>query len=65
MKNNICDSCGIKIKKDYIALNKKLLGRNIYKYLCLNCLGDFLGCTVEDLLVKIDEFKEQGCVLFK
>lgn len=65
MKGIICDSCGERLQKDCIALNKKLLGRSIYKFLCLHCLGDFLDCTVEDLLIKIEEFKEQGCILFR
>jgi hypothetical protein len=57
--------CSNKLKKDHIALNKKLLGRNIDKYLCLDCLADFLNCTVDDLLIKIAEFKEEDCMLFK
>ena len=28
-------------------------------------LADFLGCTVDDLLDKIEEFKDEGCTLFK
>ncbi len=65
MKHVICYLCNSELKKDYVALNHKLLGRNINKYMCLSCLGDYLDCTVDDLLVKIEEFKEQGCALFK
>jgi len=65
LKDIVCHLCGSKLQKDHIAINKKLLGRNIYKYFCLDCLADFLDCMVDDLLVKIEEFKEQGCVLFK
>jgi hypothetical protein len=32
--------------------------------MCLGCLADYLGNTKEDLLIKIEEFKEQGCGLF-
>lgn len=65
MKKMTCDLCGDHLQKHCIALNKKLLGRNISKFLCFNCLAEFFGCTHEDLLVKIEEFKEQGCTLFK
>ena len=34
------------------------------KFYCLNCLADYLGCTTEELLEKIEEFKEDGCTLF-
>lgn len=60
-----CYQCESLISKDLIALNRKLLGRSIMKYLCLDCLADFLGATTDDLLIKIVEFKEQGCDLFK
>ena len=31
----------------------------------IDCLADYLGCTVDELLEKIEEFKEEGCTLFK
>ena len=65
MSKKHCILCEIELKKDYVALNKKLLGRSIEKYYCIRCLAEYIGCTVEDLLTKIEEFKEQGCVLFK
>ena len=61
-----CIACGKKqLDKDTIGINKKLLGEKIQKFYCLDCLADYLGCTVKDLLEKIEEFKEEGCVLFK
>lgn len=54
-----------KLDKDTVALNKKLLGKNIDRFYCLDCLADYLNTTVEDLLDKIEEFKEEGCELFK
>ena len=65
MSNLICNQCNAALNKDLIALNKKLLGKKIDKYLCLECLADYLGATTDDLLIKITEFKEQGCDLFK
>ena len=65
MKVN-CVSCFKEnLEKDTIALNKKLLGKDIEKFYCIDCLADFLNVTVEELLDKIEEFKEEGCELFK
>lgn len=61
-----CLACGKKnLEKDTIGINKKMLGTKITSYYCMECLADYLGCTVEDLLDKIEEFKEEGCTLFK
>lgn len=63
---NECISCFKKeLDKDTIALNKKLLGKEIDHFYCLNCLAVYLNTTVEELLEKIEEFKEEGCILFK
>ena len=64
MKTKECYLCNIELKRNHIALSKKLLGRHVKKYMCLGCLADYLGNTKEDLLIKIEEFKEQGCGLF-
>ena len=64
MKNN-CVMCGKEhLNKDTIGINKKLLGEDIENFYCLDCLAEYLGCTVDELLDKIEEFKEAGCKLF-
>jgi biotin operon repressor len=65
MKKIKCFQCCNLLEKDHVALNKKLLGRQIEKFLCIDCLADYLICTKDDLLVKIEELKEQGCGLFR
>lgn len=61
-----CISCGKdNLSKDVIGLNKKLLGLNIKTFYCLDCLANYLNVTVEELLEKIEEFKEEGCTLFQ
>lgn len=60
-----CVICGQEnLNKDTIGINKKLLGTNIMNFYCMECLADYLGCTVDELLDKIEEFKEEGCTLF-
>lgn len=60
-----CHYCDTELEKDIMALNLKLLGRQVEKKLCLTCLADYLGCEPDDLYIKIEEFKEQGCTLFE
>lgn len=63
---NRCISCGLgNLNKDTIGINKKLLGERIDKFYCLDCLAGYLDTTVEELLEKIEEFKEDGCKLFE
>jgi hypothetical protein len=60
-----CVACGKSdLDKDTIGINKKLLGEDIPTFYCMDCLADYLGCEVQDILDKIEEFKEEGCKLF-
>ena len=60
-----CIICGKKnLDKDTVGINKKMLGEGIDNFFCMVCLADYLGCTVQELLDKIEEFKEEGCKLF-
>lgn len=60
-----CCICGKQnLNKDTIGINKKLLGTEIENYYCMDCLADYLECTVDELLNKIEEFKAEGCKLF-
>ena len=52
------------LEKDTIGINKKLLGTDITNFYCMDCLSNYLDCTIEELLDKIEEFKEEGCTLF-
>ena len=58
----VCDT--VIVSKNEIGLNKKLLGRKTARFYCIDCLADYFEVTTDDLLAKIDEFKEQGCDLF-
>ena len=60
-----CVICGKPdLDKDTVGINKKLLGEQIQKFYCMDCLADYLECTVDELLDKIEEFKAEGCKLF-
>lgn len=60
-----CVICGkIHLDKDTIGINKKMLGTSIDNFYCMDCLAEHLECTVDELLDKIEEFKEEGCTLF-
>ena len=59
-----CCGCEKKIVKDEIALCQKLLGIDTEEFYCINCLSEYLECSKDDLEIKIQEFKEQGCALF-
>ena len=66
MFNNYCVSCCKQsLSKDELGICKKLLGEDIISFYCLDCLADFLEVSLEDIIAKIEEFKEDGCVLFK
>lgn len=62
-KKNCCD-CGKSLKKDEIALSKKLIDVDTEDLYCLSCMAQYFGCDEYELKVKIREFKEQGCTLF-
>ncbi len=61
-----CVSCGKRnLIKNEIGINKKLLGENVEKYYCMDCLADYLEVSIDDIKEKIEEFKEEGCTLFE
>lgn len=53
------------LDQDTIGINKKLLGQDIDNFYCMECLAEYLGCTIQDILDKIQDFKDEGCLLFK
>ena len=54
-----------KIKdKEVLAMNMKLHGRDISKFLCKKCLMNMHEMTNENWDKQVEEFKKQGCDLF-
>lgn len=65
IKSVDCFACGKKqLSRDELGLNRKMIGREIKQFYCLECFAEYFDVTTEELLAKIEEFKEEGCVLF-
>jgi hypothetical protein len=61
-----CFACGKKqLSKNEIGLNKKMLGRRIKQFYCIDCFAEYLQVTTEELLAMVEDFKSQGCALFE
>ena len=64
MKN--CYVCGkAPLTNDEIGITKKIIDRKTTTFYCLPCLAEYLEVTEEELLAKIEEFKNEGCTVFK
>lgn len=60
-----CTSClRSPLEKDEVGASKKLLGSDTNELYCIDCLASYLEVTAEDILQKIEQFKEEGCTLF-
>lgn len=65
--NNKCSHDGCKrnvINKDLVAMNMKLLGRNIEKMYCKKHLMELMGIDKNEYKKLVDEFNQTDCVLF-
>ncbi len=52
------------LSKDEIGITKKLIAPDTDRFFCIDCLAGLLECETQDILDKIEEFKEEGCTLF-
>lgn len=61
-----CYVCGkTPLTKDEIGITKKLIDKKTTQFYCLACLAEQLEVSEEELVAKIEEFKEEGCTLFR
>lgn len=66
MKKEFCISCGkTDLTKNEIGINKKLVGENMESFYCLECLAEYLEVALQDIMDKIEFFKDEGCKLFE
>ncbi|MBP3693068.1 MAG: hypothetical protein J6J31_01355 [Thermoguttaceae bacterium] len=68
MKRNESHACRVckktPLTKNELGLTKKLIDPKAAEFFCLECLADYLEVTSEELLDKIEDFKQEGCKLF-
>lgn len=63
--NHKCKICNkLVTKSEDVAMNLKLLGRNISSYYCKKHLMEFLEINKKQWKKYVEEFKQQGCNLF-
>lgn len=60
-----CIKCGKEITNNEMGLTKKLINRSASEYMCIECMAEYFGVSVERLNEKIEEFKHAGCTLFE
>lgn len=66
METKKCYVCGkTPLSKNEVGLTKKLIDKKTQQFYCLPCLAEYLEVTEEELLAKIEEFKNEGCKLFQ
>ena len=63
--NKCCNCKKAPLSKDEIGITKKLVDKKAIRFYCLPCLAEAIGTTADELQTKIDEFKAEGCDLFR
>jgi len=53
------------LSQNEVGLNKKLISQNVSKFHCMDCLADYLEIDTDDLLERIEDFKDSDCPLFE
>lgn len=65
MEQKKCYVCGkVPLTKKEIGLTKKLIEPKAKFFYCISCLAETLDVTEEELLAKVEDFKNEGCKLF-
>ena len=66
METKTCYVCGkSSLSRDEIGLTKKLIDKKAKNFYCLSCMAEYFEVEEEELIAKIEEFKNEGCTLFK
>jgi hypothetical protein len=65
MKKVNCHDCRKIIDNNEIALNLKLLGKQIGMFRCYHCLSYYLDCEAVKLKEMAEYYKSSGCIMFQ
>lgn len=61
-----CKKCGAKLGSDDIAINQKLISRDVEEFFCVDCLAEYYKTTREVIQERIDYYRKSGhCTLFR
>ena len=59
-----CVDCASPLRRNEIAITKRLVSRGATQYYCVGCLARRIGVPVAAIEQKIQEYREMGCSLF-
>ena len=65
MRKVYCSVCKAIVVNDEIAINIKLLGKQIGTVKCYDCLANALSCKSSKLKELVQYYKVTGCTVFK
>lgn len=61
-----CKQCCAPLHSDEIAINQKLISRNVREFFCIDCLAAYYSTTREVIQAHIDYYRKSGeCTLFR
>lgn len=61
-----CKKCGAPLGTDDIAINQKLISRNVQEFFCIDCLAEYYRTTRKNIEDLIDYYRKSGkCTLFR
>lgn len=65
MKDVYCAICKNKVSSDEVAMNVKLLGKQIGLIRCYDCLAAALNWDKSKLIELAEYYKKSGCTIFE
>lgn len=59
-----CIRCGRALTYEDIGFHRKMVNRGAKEFMCIPCLAQHFGISVEKCHEMIERFRAQGCTLF-
>ncbi len=60
-----CIKCSKLLTNDDIGFHKKMVNRGAHEYMCIECLSEYFGLSVEQSHEMVERFRRSGCTLFE